>query len=538
MRTTDVLVIGGGIAGTVAAIEAALNGARVSIACAGHMFGGSSFYPGTWGLGLIGPIDEADSEDLVATIERVGCGAADHDLVETLVHGIVPGMEWLEDELGMKLVRPTSSENAQQREFIPCFDHKNRLWRGITRCSFVTSARRKLDELAIEIHERLELMQLVQTDPDGCIEGALLYDRGKRRFSFIQARSIILATGGTGGLFERSLTSRDVLSSTHGIALNIGCTLINIEFMQMMPGLVSPKQGLVFNEKTFRYVCARDENEMLPTDSNSLRELFATRSCHGPFTSRLGDELVDLAIDAAGPAGLAIRYDFPKHDIPEFVQTFSSWLEEEHGISPHDEMRIAMYAHASNGGIQIDVNAWTGLDGLYACGEATGGMHGADRLGGLSSANGLVFGRIAGKSAATHARETFCKTCGHTEVDFTRIEREEERFARDLLFRQQNITPITAEPAETMTSELRRAMSTHCMVQRTQTGLETALKTLDGLQERINRRKIEGDNSLFPDEMLANGVRLTSQITLARQMALAMLERTESLGSHYRADMG
>lgn len=419
MRTTDVLVIGGGIAGTVAAIEAALNGARVSIACAGHMFGGSSFYPGTWGLGLIGPIDEADSEDLVATIERVGCGAADHDLVKTLVHGIVPGMEWLENELDMELVRPTSSENARQLEFIPCFDHKNRLWRGITRSSFVTAARRKLHELGIEIYKRLELMQLVKTDPDGCIEGALLYDREMRRFTFIRARSIILATGGTGGLFERSLTSRDVLSSTHGIALNIGCALINIEFMQMMPGLVSPKQGLVFNEKTFRYACAHDENEMLPTDSDSLLKLFATRSRHGPFTSRLDDEFVDLAIDAAGPAGLAIRYDFPKRDIPEFVQTFSSWLENEHGISPHDEMRIAMYAHASNGGIRIDANAWTGQNGLYACGEATGGMHGADRLGGLSSANGLVFGRIAGKSAAVHARETFSKTREHTEVDFT-----------------------------------------------------------------------------------------------------------------------
>lgn len=76
------------------------------------------------------------------------------------------------------------------------------------------------------------------------------------------------------------------------------------------------------------------------------------------------------------------------------------------------------------------------------------------------------------------------------------------------------------------------------MVQRTQIGLETALKTIDDIQERINRQKSDGDNSLFSDEMIANGVRLTSQITLARQMAQAMLERTESLGSHYRADMG
>lgn len=538
MRTTDVLVIGGGIAGTVAAIEAALNGAHVTIACAGRMFGGSSFYPGTWGLGLIGPIDDADTEDLIATIEQVGCGVADHKLVETLVHGIAPGMKWMEHELDMELVRPASNEHARQREFIPCFDHKNRLWRGITRPSFVTTARRKLHELGIEVQERLELMQLVQTRTGDCVEGALLYGRKEQRFTFILAQSTILATGGTGGLFERSLTSQDVLSSTHGIALKAGCELINIEFMQMMPGLVSPKRGLVFNEKSFRYANMDDKKGMLPADRNSLRELLETRACHGPFTSRLGDECVDLAIDAAGPTGLAIRYDFPKNDIPEFVQTFSSWLENEHGISPHDELRIAMYAHASNGGIRIDASAWTGLRGLYACGEATGGMHGADRLGGLSSANGIVFGRIAGTSAATHAQKNPCRTCGHIEADFSGAEWEDGgRFARHLLSLQNNPIPIATEQAKAMTRELQKTMSTHCMVQRTQAGLETALKTIDDLQARIGRQQGDWEIGVLPSEMLANGVRLTSQINLARQMALAMLNRTESLGSHYRADM-
>lgn len=86
------------------------------------------------------------------------------------------------------------------------------------------------------------------------------------------------------------------------------------------------------------------------------------------------------------------------------MQTFATWLQDEHGIAPTDEMRVAMYAHAANGGIKIDKTAYTGVEGLYACGEATGGMHGADRIGGLSSANGIVFGRIAGASAAQAAQ--------------------------------------------------------------------------------------------------------------------------------------
>mgnify|MGYP002980512279 CR=1 FL=1 len=95
---TDVLVIGGGIAGIVSSIEAARAGANVTIACVGPLFGGSSFYPGTWGLGLIGPADEKDEADLIATIENVGCGVADPTLVETFVHNIRPTI-WIFPQL-------------------------------------------------------------------------------------------------------------------------------------------------------------------------------------------------------------------------------------------------------------------------------------------------------------------------------------------------------------------------------------------------------------------------------------------------------
>ena len=84
---TDVLVIGSGITGCCAAIEAARAGARVAVACMGRRFSGSSFFPGTWGLGLIGPEDDQDAADLADTICRVGCGVADRELVETLVGG-------------------------------------------------------------------------------------------------------------------------------------------------------------------------------------------------------------------------------------------------------------------------------------------------------------------------------------------------------------------------------------------------------------------------------------------------------------------
>ena len=77
---------------------------------------------------------------------------------------------------------------------------------------------------------------------------------------------------------------------------------------------------------------------------------------------------LSIVIDQAGAEGLALHYDFPREDVPEFVQTFATWLQDEHGIAPADEMRVAMYAHAANGGIKIDKTAYTGVEGLYACG--------------------------------------------------------------------------------------------------------------------------------------------------------------------------
>lgn len=125
----DVVVIGAGIAGTSAALEAARVGARVALASFGATFSGSSFYGGTWGLGLVGPASEEDADDFVETILEVGRGMADPALVRTLVEGVDPAVAWLEEQ-GVELRRP---EDTSQRAYIPCFDHRPRDWHGLGR---------------------------------------------------------------------------------------------------------------------------------------------------------------------------------------------------------------------------------------------------------------------------------------------------------------------------------------------------------------------------------------------------------------------
>ena len=507
MESTDVLVIGSGIAGLCAAIEAARTGATVTVASAGKTMSGSSFFPGTWGLGLIGPVDEDDEQDLIDTILAVGGGVADPELVQTFVHGIPRAITWLERELGVELQRPQSAESAQQKQFIPCFDHKTRMWRGLTRKPLEDALTTWIESLGIRLLPRHELIDLVE-DTNGRITGTVLYLTENRIVPFA-AKATVIAAGGTGGLFERSLTSADVLSSSQAIALAHGATLTNIEFMQMMPGFIEPRRNLVFNEKTWRYVHV---DQPVDIADDKLDDLLEQRSGYGPFTSRLASRAIDLAIDQAGAEGLALRYDFPREDVPEFVQTFATWLQDEHGIAPTDEMRVAMYAHAANGGIKIDKTAHTGVEGLYACGEATGGMHGADRIGGLSSANGIVFGRIAGASAALAAQKE-----------------PEAALKADIALPHYG---IAATDAERLTHSLRHTMSTYCMINRAETGLSEALQQLESLQDEATALNKPHAN----DSEIAALARLQSQIQLAQEMVKAMRKRTESLGSHFRAD--
>lgn len=508
MESTDVLVIGSGIAGLCAGIEAARAGATVTVASAGKTMSGSSFFPGTWGLGLIGPVDAKDEQDLIDTIQAVGGGVADPELVQTFVHDIPQAIQWLEQDLGVELQRPQSAESAQQKQFIPCFDHKTRMWRGLSRKPLEDACTAQIDSLGIRLLPRHELIDLVETT-DGRITEAVLYDRTSERLVSIAAKATVIAAGGTGGLFERSLTSTDVLSSSQAIALAHSASPTNIEFMQMMPGFIEPKRNLVFNEKTWRYV---KFDQPVDIAGDNLDSLLEQRSGYGPFTSRLDSRAIDLVIDQAGTEGLALHYDFPREDVPEFVQTFATWLQDEHGIAPTDEMRVAMYAHAANGGIKIDKTAYTGVKGLFACGEATGGMHGADRIGGLSSANGIVFGRIAGASAARAAQDA-----------------PETPLKTDIALPQRG---ITATDAERLTRTLKHTMSTHCMINRTEAGLSIASQELEDLKSESSALSTADAQ----DSEIAALARLQSQIRLATEMVKAMRKRTESLGSHYRAD--
>ncbi len=398
MKQTEVLVIGSGLAGVSAAIEASKNGAQVMLVSALSLFSGSSFFPGTWGFGLIAPKDESDYENLVEAIMEIGENKADYNMVELFVSKIPKAIKRLES-YGISLLRP---ENDAEKTFIPCFDYKTREWYGIIQKDAKEAFTRQLQ--GVEVCEYTTILSL--DCKEGRVVGAVGVCNGEK--INIHAKAVIMASGGMGGLFKHSLNTKDVCGMGQYLALEQGLDLVNMEYFQMMLGFLKPCYGTIFNEKVYRYseFYHPITGKELFYDLPNRKEIMEQRSMHGPFTSRLDSAEVDLRIYETYlqyGQGVKLRYvDTIKEEQPEFIRTYFQWLRKEKGITEDDEVLVAPFYHAANGGIKINQRCETKIKGLYACGEVTGGMHGADRIGGLSTANGLVFGSIAGEEAARY----------------------------------------------------------------------------------------------------------------------------------------
>lgn len=570
----DVVVVGSGIAGCVAAITAAQAGARVALCCAGKLFGGSSFFEGTWGLGLIAPENHADEQDLCQTIAQVGEGAIDKDLVHCFVHNIAPALSWLQNSCHVTL-RRASNTKKQQRDYLPCFDHKHRAWYGLEHDALKTGFEQQFLALGIDCYPQRCLVD-IQTcgndaEDDGTsgngatsdekVCGVELYDLLGKCFVHLACSSMVLATGGFGGLFSPTLTQPDVLSVAHSIALSHGASLVNAEFMQFMPCIVRPVRGVIFNEKTFKYARLNaDINEMQSRSETQVeseaknnddwhnplhdKRLLDQRSEHGPFSARLDDAAIDLAIDKSVTRTAQVQYELPAQ-LPEFMQTYFSWLQTTAQIKPGDPLEIALWPHASNGGLLIDTqtNCIGGPSGLYAAGECCGGMHGADRLGGLSSANGLVFGRIAGSAAAAHALGT-----DHTHITMQTqgaVCRQAQRFSGQVLPQRTLVTQYL--------QQIRACMQRYAGIRRCAEGLQQAKTLLEKLRMQMGASLVPA--SLVPvgqcvvdqaspkqnsdqnvNELRYGTILCYNLLQEALLVLHAMNWRAESRGSHYRSD--
>lgn len=423
-RACEVLVIGSGLGGIRAASELASAGRQTIVTSSGPFRSGASFCPWTWGLGMVAPRNDAERQALFDEIGIVGLGLNEAPLTRTLVERLSGEIEWLARQ-GVALRPATESAGV-----IPCFGSFRLAWHGFE----FPSARKAFERLktlpALDIMEGFTITDLFRASPGDM--AALGFDP-EGTPTVITAKAIIIASGGFTSLFSRNflaepeaatravLEAESVQTSTaaigqvplHAAAAGLGCRMKNMEFVQFIPAHTEPAARRIFNERAFSRVRFEDsQGRSFFGDADS--KLLEMRAAHGPFTTRLPDRVLDEALFSHWKtSGQPVSVLYPSDIDAEpdtLLRVYFEWFRRRFPEGMPSKIGIVHYAHACNGGIAIDQRASAGVDGLFACGEVTGGIHGADRIGGLSTGGALVFGAIAGRAAAE-----YCDALGHFE---------------------------------------------------------------------------------------------------------------------------
>ena len=393
---TDVLIIGGGLTGIAAAWEIAKNTPlQVDLL---HCGGGASPYI----HGFCIPVGEGDSRELFFEDTMAsGYGQSDPRLAKALCDNSSDLMDYF-GELGLSL-----DEKEGKYSLLHSLGSSVPRIAGIensTGPAMLRTLRRNMKETPqYREHPKQRALELLK---DGNrVIGARCFDLEKQCFYNAYAKVVILASGGFCRLFPESTNSADIGGDGCAMAFEAGCALTDMEFVQFEPSAaVWPPQvagkGIVttmFYEGAVlrgadgrRFMLEHSEKgECVPKDVQS-RLIFQEIRDHG-----------------ATPHG-GVWFDATKVPEEKWQGPYLPYLNRylACGIDLRKEpVEIAPAAHTSCGGVWIDENCGTGIPGLIACGEVAGGLHGANRLGGNAGLETMVFGRIAGKTAAKEAAE-------------------------------------------------------------------------------------------------------------------------------------
>ena len=253
---------------------------------------------------------------------------------------------------------------------------------------------------------------------DGRVSGAYCFDKAKNEWFFINAKCVVVATGGFSSIYRFSTNGADLGGDGIAMCLDAGATLVDLEFIQFEPTVAVDPPALVgksmittllFEGATIR----NGKGRPLADDWTGIqKDGLARMICR------------EIQSGNAGPHG-GVFFDATGVDPALLRGKYKSYLKRyaDVGIDlTRQYAEIAPAPHTTMGGVRIDPECKTDVEGLFACGEVSGGIHGANRLGGNAGLEVVVFGKIAGRSAAAYAkRHGFSE-----EIAFARAERKED----------------------------------------------------------------------------------------------------------------
>lgn len=521
--STTVLVIGTGGSGLRAAIELAELGVDVlAVGKRPRHDAHTSLAAGGINAAL-GTMDEEDSwQQHAADTIRESYFLADPRTVQTVAQGAQRGIEDLE-RYGMNFAREHDGRISQR--FFGAHKFRRTAFAGdYTGLEIQRTLIRRAEQLDIPILDTVYITRLLVKDNQ--IFGAYGFDVNNGTRYLIHADSVILAAGGHNRIWRRSSSRRDEnTGDSFRLAVEAGARLRDPELVQFHPsGIIEPESaaGTLISE------AARGEGGIL---RNQLGERFMKNydaermelSTRDRVALAAYTEIREGRGTEKGGVWLDVSH-LPRQLIMERLpRVYQTMLEEQMLDITREPIEIAPTAHYSMGGVWVDpYDHSTEVTGLYAIGEASSGLHGANRLGGNSLIELLVFGRIVGQAAATYARGLESQPRSAEAIA------EARRDIEDLL------AADGVENVRALQRAIRDVMTAHAGVVRDEQGLLAGLAKLDKIEQRMANIGIHPDIAGFQD--LSHAFDLKSSALAARATLEAALERRETRGCHNRSD--
>lgn len=404
---TDVLIIGAGSAGLSAAIEASDAGAKVLLVTKLRLGDSNSMMA----QGGIQAADQQDDSPSLHYLDIIGGGHFDNkpDLVEALVKDAPPSIRWLED-LGVMFDKNPDGSMMVKSGGGTCRNrmHSARDYTGAAICRVLRDeVTNRPDRIKyIEYTAATELI----LDENGHCAGAILYHLENKKFSLIKAKTVILATGGFGRLHIRGFETTNHYGATADglvIAYRAGAKLLYMDSVQYHP------TGAVFPEQIVGFLCTEKIRGLGAQPVNKNGELFVYPLEPRDIEASAFIRECDMGRGVTTPSGLkGIWLDSPLIDLINGEGTIERFLPAMLRQYKRFDIDVRKYPmlvyptlHYQNGGLEIDAQAETSIPGLYVAGEASGGVHGRNRLMGNSQLDIIVFGRRAGKNAAQKVKK-------------------------------------------------------------------------------------------------------------------------------------
>jgi len=551
----DVLVVGAGGAGLRAAIEASAAGASVGV-LSKSLLGKAHTVMAEGGIAAaLANVDDRDSWRVhFADTMRGGAYVNDPRMAE--IHAREAPERVRELEAWGALFDRTKDGRILQRNFgghrYPRLAHVG----DRTGLEMIRTLQDHGVHAGITFHMEQTVTALFR---DGArIAGAFAYDRERGRYTLYEVKAIVLATGGVGRAFSITSNSWEYTGDGHALAYEAGADLADMEFVQFHPtGMVWPlsvrgilvtegvrgEGGVLRNSEGKRFMF--DQIPDLYASQTATDEEEGWRYCQGDKRARRPPELLtrdhvarcimrEIREGRGSPHGgvfldiawIRGRIKDGEAHIKRKLPSMYHQFKELAGIDiTREAMEVGPTTHYVMGGVRVDAETqMSTVPGLFAAGECAAGLHGANRLGGNSLSDLLVFGKRAGEHAAKYARASAPARCNPAEVA--------EAGRRALA--PFDGAPESGEGPYALQQELQVLMQDEVGIVRREEEMRTALESIGRLRERASSVRVGGNREYNPGWHTA--LDLPHLLTVSEAITRAAIERRESRGAQFRDD--